>query len=168
MQKRTAKVKLIKKMNSTLYLVMCKIKIVGEKMLKVYFRCGCYSSAKVISWMKEYNIKVEVLNINEISRRDFVKALMTSEKGFEDFLKNRSQVSEELNYKLDILQHLTFNAAVAYTLNNTEMLKTPLILGESKYFVGFNHDELRQFISKDFRNCDLQLKRNAIAGYMND
>lgn len=127
-------------------------------MLKVYFRRGCYSSTKVISWMKEHNVKVEVLNINEISRRDFIRALKVSEKGFEDFVKNQSQVSEKLSYKLNILQHLSFNAAVAYILNNIEMLKTPLVLGKSKYFVGYNHDKLRQFISKDYRNYNLKLK----------
>lgn len=155
-------------MHNALYLRIRKIIIVGEKMLKVYFRGGCYSSTKVISWMKEYNVKVEVLNINEISRKDFVQALMTSEKGFEDFLKNKSQASEAVTYKLNILQHLTFNAAVAYVLNNTEMLRTPLTLGKSKYFVGYNNDELRQFISKDFRNCNLQLKRDAIESDINN
>lgn len=110
--------------------------------IRAYFKYlfYIYNISKVI-------VSEGILNIISIPRKYFIQALRSSEKGFEDFLRNKSQVSEETNEKINFLQKLSFHADVAY------------ILGENKYLVGYNSEELRQFISKDYRNCNLKMKK---------
>lgn len=131
-------------------------------MVKLYFRGGCYSSTKAMNWLKEYDIQVKMLHMNQISQKDLLQLLLQSENGFDDFLKNKMQMSSEMREKIDIFEQLSFNTAIAYILLNPDLLRTPIILAKNKYFVGYNRDELRQFISKEYRKCNLELKKNLI------
>lgn len=87
--------------------------------------------------MRENNIRVELLDISVISRRAIVYLLKHSNNGFKDFLKDREYITEELEIKFNLLEHLTFDQSVEYLLRNPEMVKTPIVFDKEKILYVF-------------------------------
>lgn len=110
-------------------------------MMKLYFRYPCRSSIKIIKYLKGTDIRVELLDISEISRRDIMYLLQHSNNGFKDFLKDRKYITDELEIKFNLLEHLTFDEAVEYLLRNPEMFTTPIVFDREKDFISF-HEEM--------------------------
>lgn len=111
-------------------------------MKKLYFRCSCGSSMKIINYLRENNIRVALLDISEISRRYIVYLLKYSNNGFKDLWKDREYITEELEIKFNLLEHLTFDAAIEYLLRNPEMFKTPIVFDKEKDFISFSEEVL--------------------------
>lgn len=101
-------------------------------MEKLYFRYPCRSSIKIIKYLRKNNFRVALLDISEISRRATVYLLKHSNNGFKDFLKDREYITEELEIKFNLIEHLTFDAAVEYLLRNPEMFKTSIVFDKEK------------------------------------
>lgn len=118
-------------------------------MVKVFYRSSCISSRQACLWLKEYNIPSENLKITGILKEDIIQLLTFSEHGFEDLLRRQSSIN--IN-KISHLQTMNFTEGVDYLLNNIDLLKTPIILAENKYMIGFNEDNIRQFLPKGYRN----------------
>lgn len=116
-----------------------------KTMKKLYFRYPCCSSIKLIKYLRENNIRVELLDTSEISKRDIVYLLKHTDNGYKDFLKDREYIAEEPEIKFNLLEHLTFDEAVVYLLRNLEMFKTPIVFDKEKDFVSFHEAILRQY-----------------------
>lgn len=91
---------------------------------------------------------VQLLDIGEMSKSDIVYLLQHSNNRFKDFLKDRDYITEELEIKFNLLEHLTFDAAVVYLLRNLEMFKTPIVFDKEKDFVSFHEAILGQLLDK--------------------
>lgn len=71
--------------------------------------------------------------------------LQHSKNGFKDFLKDREYITEELEIKFNLLEHITFDAAVLYLIRNPEMFKTPIIFDKERDFVSFHEEVVDNF-----------------------
>lgn len=118
-------------------------------MVKIFYRSSCVSSRQAFSWLKEYNVSSEFLKITGISKEEIIQLLSFSEHGFEELLKRQSSVNKK---KISYLHTMNFTEGVDYLLNNIDLLKTPIILSDNKYMIGFNEDNIRQFLPKGYRN----------------
>lgn len=120
-------------------------------MVKIYYRTNCGSSIKTIRWMQERNIKVELRPIQTISKKDLTQCIMHSDKGFESVLKNIQKGTLENLKKIMFLEDLSFESGILFLQDHPELIRTPLILEKNKVQIGFNSEEIRQFIPKSQR-----------------
>lgn len=121
-------------------------------MIKIYYTGSCSSSKKVFYWMDKHNIVTEQLKISHLSPQDLFHLLTLSELGIEEIIKRRSTLNDEASKKIQHLEKLSFKSAVIFLLENKELLKTPIVLEKNKYMIGYQIDNIRQFLPAEYRN----------------
>ena len=113
------------------------------------------SCRKAINWFDEQEIKISRKNIKDISRADLINALSLSSNGFLDLLKNVNQSKTSIQFMIQKLLTLSFDEGIDFLLEYPELLKVPLILDNHKLIIGYNVDEIRTFIPKQYRKIRL-------------
>ena len=120
-------------------------------MIKIYYKGSCGSSRRAISWFEKYNIDVQKQQISKMNRNDLVKLLKHSDEGLIDILKRPGKSSTEVKYALKYMELLSFNEALDFLLSHPYVLQTPIIMDERNHLIGYNVDEIRKFLPKDYR-----------------
>ncbi|MFQ6324153.1 ArsC/Spx/MgsR family protein [Lactococcus garvieae] len=120
-------------------------------MIKIYYRGSCGSSRRAISWFEKYNIDVQKQQISKMTRNDLVKLLKHSDEGLIDILKRPGKSSTEVKDALRYMELLSFNEALAFLLSHPYVLQTPIIMDERNHLIGYNVDEIRKFLPKEYR-----------------
>lgn len=120
-------------------------------MIKVYYNPSCSSSAKLLEWLKKYNISAEIHRSTFITRNDLLALLILTDKGLQEILKEVGKTNTEGVLHLKKLETLSFNEGVSYLLSHTNIIKTPIILDKNKYMIGFNTENVRQFLPQEYR-----------------
>lgn len=121
------------------------------KMIKIYYRGSCSSSRRVLSWFEKYNIEVQKHQISKVEKSDLLKILQLSDRGLQDILKRPGKSSPIIQKSLSYLESLSFNEALDFLLYNPQVLQTPIIIKNDNFLVGYNEDEIRQFLPKEYR-----------------
>ncbi|MFK4901010.1 ArsC/Spx/MgsR family protein [Lactococcus petauri] len=122
-------------------------------MIKVYIRIGCTSCYNTIDWFEKYKIKIKIIDINDITKRDLITALSYTTNGTRDLVKQRNRVTNKSRNKLKLLNEMNFNEGLCYLKSNTDILRSPIVLDKEKIVVGYNRDELRMFLSPEYKKC---------------
>jgi len=119
--------------------------------IKVYSCGSCGSCGKAVLWFKKYGLKVERINIRQISKEDLVRALYLQNEGMDSIVK-RAVKSTGLvrNARLDLME-MRFNEGIDFLQNHPEILQTPIIIEGEKCLVGYNEEEIRQFLPRASR-----------------
>lgn len=125
-------------------------------MLRIYHRKGCTSSQRALNWFEQYEININNKIINQISKKELLHLLTLTEQGLEDIMKHPSKCSSSNKQKLDCLKDMTLSEALEYLEKNTELLQSPIIIEKDKFLVGYNAEEIRQFIPKEYRHFNLK------------
>jgi regulatory protein spx len=120
-------------------------------MLKIYSRRKCSSSQLSLLWLRRYKISFQAHGLEEICREDLIQILSFTEKGMDSIVKHHNRLGASLDKKFLKLQHLSFNAGVDYLVKNHELLRTPLLLDGNKCLIGYNGEEMRQFLPRAYR-----------------
>lgn len=120
-------------------------------MIKVYYRGSCGSSQRTLSWFEKYNMDVEKLQISKMTRNDLVKILQLSDEGLKDIVKCPGKSSSEVRDALKYMELLSFNEALDFLISHPYVLQTPIIIGKHNYLIGYNEDEIRKFLPKEYR-----------------
>lgn len=120
-------------------------------MIKIYYRGSCGSSRRAISWFEKYNIEVQKHQISKMTRNDLVKLLKHSNEGLIDILKRPGKSSTEVKDALRYMELLSFNEALDFLLSHPYVLQTPIIMDERDHLIGYNVDEIRKFLPKEYR-----------------
>ncbi|WP_285121983.1 ArsC/Spx/MgsR family protein [Lactococcus petauri] len=120
-------------------------------MIKIYYKGSCGSSRRAISWFEKYNIDVQKQQISKMTRNDLVKLLKHSDEGLIDILKRPGKSSTEVKYALRYMELLSFNEALDFLLSHPYVLQTPIIMDERNHLIGYNVDEIRKFLPKEYR-----------------
>lgn len=121
-------------------------------MIKVYYRSSCSSTQRTFRWFEEeHSIPIEKRQISKITSQELVKILSLTDSGLEDVLKrssrHRSVYTNFMNSGVD----RSFRESVMFLQKNTDLLQTPIIVKENKLLIGFNNDEIRQFLPQEYR-----------------
>lgn len=124
-------------------------------MIKVYYRGSCDSSRRTFSWFEKYNIDVQKYQISKINRTDLVKLLQLSEEGINDIVKRSGKSSIEVKDALKYMELLSFNYALNFIISHPYILQPPIIMDEHSYLIGYNEDEIRKFLPKEYRRHQL-------------
>lgn len=120
-------------------------------MIRIYYKKGCNSTKRALSWFEKYQIKVDMHNINKISKEDIIEILILNDKGIDGIVKNSSRISPKNRIRLNKIRKMNFNECIDYLTMNPKLLQTPIIIGKKKYLIGFDINKIRQFLPKKYR-----------------
>lgn len=112
------------------------------------------SSSLSIKKAKEWFVKNKIPYVernvakNPITLSELQKILRMTVDGTDEIIAKRSKVYKELNVNLD---ELPLTELLELFQQNPGLLKTPIIMDEKRLQVGYNEDEIRQFIPRKTR-----------------
>ncbi len=112
------------------------------------------SSSLSIKKAKEWFVKNKIPYVERnvakdpITLSELQKVLRMTVDGTDEIIAKRSKVYKELNVNLD---ELPLTELLELFQQNPGLLKTPIIMDEKRLQVGYNEDEIRQFIPRKTR-----------------
>lgn len=124
-------------------------------MINLYLSPSCTSCRKARSWLDSYGVAYEEHNIlTQPMTSDDLKAILSkTENGTEDIISTRSKVFQKLNIDVD---DLTINQLIVLISEHPSLLRRPIIMDDKRMQIGFNEDEIRAFLSRDYRRHELR------------
>lgn len=133
-------------------------------MIKLYSSASCTSCRKAKAWLKENGLDFEERNImsDPLTKDEIKEILMMTETGTDEIISTRSKVYEKLDVDFD---DLTLNQLVDIIEEHPSLLRRPLVFDETKFQVGYNEDEIHQFIPREVRRVTSK-KMSRILLYM--
>lgn len=126
-------------------------------MIKLYISPSCTSCRKAKAWLKEAGLDFQERNIfsEPLTRNEIKEILSLTETGTEEIISTRSKVYEKLDCDLD---DLSFNELVALIEENPGLLRRPIMTDGKRLQVGYNEEDIHQFIPREIRLYDAQVK----------
>ena len=114
-------------------------------MITLFLSPSCTSCRKARAWLNEHDVKFQEHNIitSPLSRDELMAILAFTENGTEDIISTRSKVFQKLDIDLD-------------ELSVSELIRRPIILDNKRMQIGFNEDEIRAFLPRDYRKQELR------------
>lgn len=117
-------------------------------MIKVYYRKGCNSSNRSLDWLKKYNLPMKTIRVGHIQRADLIEVLRLCEEGVDDLLRHPHNV-QELG-----LSEVSMGDCLSFLEHHTNLIRSPIIIEEDNLLIGFNEEQMRQFLPKAFRRYE--------------
>ena len=126
-------------------------------MIRLYTQSSCHSSRVARQWVEAHGIEFKEKNfsVDSPTVQDLKRILSLTEHGVDDIISARSKVYPEIAPKLP---EMPLNEALKLLCDHPKLLRRPIIISDSKIQVGFNEDDIRQFIPRPVR----RLKFNAL------
>jgi regulatory protein spx len=108
------------------------------------------STKKAKQWFEKYKISYVERNVvkDPITFGELQKILRMTVEGTDEIIATRSKIYKDLNVNLD---ELPLTELLELFQKNPGLLKTPIIMDEKRLQVGYNEDEIRQFIPRKTR-----------------
>lgn len=122
-------------------------------MIKLYGSASCNSCRKAKAWLEEQGLAFEERNIitDPLTKRELKEILALTETGTEEIIATRSKVYNKFSFDFN---DLSFNELVEVIQENPSLLKRPIVMNETKLQIGFNEDEIQQFIPREVRKLN--------------
>lgn len=120
-------------------------------MIYLYYRQRCTSTPKAIKWFKKYKINIYLKPIGQISRKEIVTALASTDRGISELVKHLSHGSNEDACKIRLIKTMLLNEAIDYLKVNPDLLRSPIIIEKNKVLIGYNSEQIRMFLPKEYR-----------------
>ncbi|WP_438341063.1 Spx/MgsR family RNA polymerase-binding regulatory protein [Lactiplantibacillus plantarum] len=126
-------------------------------MIRLYTQSSCHSSRVARQWLEAHGIEFKEKNfsVDSPTVQDLKRILSLTEHGVDDIISARSKAYPEIAPKLP---EMPLNEALKLLCDHPKLLRRPIIISDSKIQVGFNEDDIRQFIPRPVR----RLKFNAL------
>ena len=125
-------------------------------MIKLFSTTNCTSSKKMKNWLIENGLEFREINVleNSLRKEDLLKILSLTEKGAEEIISKRSSIYKELSAQYDF-DALTINQLLELITKNHKLLRRPLLIDDHRLQVGYNEDDIRQFLPRKVRRIEL-------------
>lgn len=127
-------------------------------MITLFLSPSCTSCRKARAWLvghhvpfTEHNIMTSPLTADELRR-----ILTLTENGTDDLISTRSKIFQKLNVDVD---ELSVSQLLHLIETYPSLLRRPIILDEKRMQIGFNEDEIRAFLPRDYRRQELKNAR---------
>lgn len=124
-------------------------------MIHLYYRQRCTSSAKSIEWFKKYGLEIQIKPPGQISREELITVLASTDRGISELVKHPSHLNDEDGSRIRLMKTMTLNQALDFIKVHPHLLKTPIIIEKSKVLIGYNPDQIRMFLPKEYRRKSL-------------
>lgn len=131
-------------------------------MIKLYTATSCISSRQARQWLEKQGLEYEEKNIltDSIEREEFIRILSLTEDGVADLISTRSNAYKNLTMDYE---NLSFEQLIKLLDKKRTLMKRPLIHDERRLQIGYNADDIRQFVPREIRNVQLQIEKVEIA-----
>jgi len=108
------------------------------------------STKKAKQWFEKNKLSYVERNIvkEPVTLSELLSILRMTVDGTDEIIATRSKVYKDLNVNFD---ELPLTELLNLFLQNPGLLKTPIIMDDKRLQVGFNEDEIRQFIPRKTR-----------------
>lgn len=130
-------------------------------MISLYTTPSCTSCRKSKVWLREHDLPFKERNIfaNPLSADELIEILMLTENGTEDIISTRSQIFA----KLDIdFNDLKLDELLALIEKHPDLLRRPIIMDQKRLQIGYNEDDIHQFIPRKIRNIAFKERRKKL------
>ncbi|VTS14938.1 Spx/MgsR family RNA polymerase-binding regulatory protein [Streptococcus pseudoporcinus] len=124
-------------------------------MVTLFLSPSCTSCRKARSWLIKHEVNFQEHNIitSPLSRDELMAILAFTENGTEDIISTRSKVFQKLNVDVD---ELSISDLITLIAENPSLLRRPIIMDTKRMQIGFNEDEIRAFLPRDYRKQELR------------
>ncbi|MFS1663709.1 Spx/MgsR family RNA polymerase-binding regulatory protein [Streptococcus sp. zg-JUN1979] len=124
-------------------------------MITLFLSPSCTSCRKARAWLSKHKIGFEEHNIvtSPLTPDELMSILALTENGTEDIISTRSKVFQRLDVDVD---ELSVSDLLNLIAENPSLLRRPIILDDKRMQIGFNEDEIRAFLPRDYRMQELQ------------
>lgn len=131
-------------------------------MIKLFTQASCSSSRKTRSWLRDHEVAFEEKNFSSEAptHAELKQILCLTENGLDDIISTRSQYYPKIAKQLP---DMSFNEILTLLCERPQLLRRPIILGENKLQIGFNADDIRQFIPRHIRRLNFNETLTKIA-----
>lgn len=119
-------------------------------MIKLYSSASCTSCRKAKAWLLEQGLTFEERNIisDQLTKTEIKEILALTETGTDEIISPRSKVYQKLDIDFD---ELSLSELVAVIEENPSILRRPILMDERRLQIGYNEDEIHQFIPREVR-----------------
>lgn len=124
-------------------------------MITLFLSPSCTSCRKARAWLTKHDVDFQEHNIitSPLSREELLAILSFTENGTEDIISIRSKVFQKLDIDIDELSIMDLIDLIA---KNPSLLRRPIIMDSKRMQIGFNEDEIRAFLPRDYRKQELR------------
>ena len=124
-------------------------------MITLFLSPSCTSCRKARAWLNKHDVAFREHNIitSPLNRDDLLKILSYTENGTEDIISTRSKVFQKLDIDVD---ELSVSELINLISKNPSLLRRPIIMDDKRMQIGFNEDEIRAFLPRDYRKQELR------------
>lgn len=124
-------------------------------MVTLFLSPSCTSCRKARAWLNRHDVVFQEHNImtSPLSRDELLKILSYTENGTEDIISTRSKVFQKLDIDVD---ELSVSELINFISKNPSLLRRPIIMDNKRMQIGFNEDEIRAFLPRDYRKQELR------------
>ncbi|HGD6897401.1 TPA: Spx/MgsR family RNA polymerase-binding regulatory protein [Streptococcus agalactiae] len=124
-------------------------------MIALFLSPSCTSCRKARAWLSKHEVAFEEHNIitSPLNKEELLQILSFTENGTEDIISTRSKVFQKLAIDVD---ELSTSSLMELISENPSLLRRPIILDKKRMQIGFNEDEIRAFLPRDYRKQELK------------
>ncbi|HGI2027325.1 TPA: Spx/MgsR family RNA polymerase-binding regulatory protein [Streptococcus agalactiae] len=124
-------------------------------MITLFLSPSCTSCRKARAWLSKHEVAFEEHNIitSPLNKEELLQILSFTENGTEDIISTRSKVFQKLAIDVD---ELSTSSLMELISENPSLLRRPIILDKKRMQIGFNEDEIRTFLPRDYRKQELK------------
>ncbi|MFS5719156.1 Spx/MgsR family RNA polymerase-binding regulatory protein [Streptococcus agalactiae] len=124
-------------------------------MITLFLSPSCTSCRKARAWLSKHEVAFEEHNIitSPLNKEELLQILSFTENGTEDIISTRSKVFQKLAIDVD---ELPTSSLMELISENPSLLRRPIILDKKRMQIGFNEDEIRAFLPRDYRKQELK------------
>ena len=107
------------------------------------------------AWLINHEVAFDERNIitSPLTHDELMNILSHTENGTEDIISTRSKVFQKLNIDVD---NLTIEELIQLISEYPNLLRRPIIMDNKHMQIGFNEDEIRAFLPRDYRKQELR------------
>lgn len=125
----------------------------GLTMIKLYSSASCTSCRKAKAWLLEHELAFEERNIisDPLTKTEIKEILALTETGTDEIISPRSKVYQKLAIDFD---EISLSELVTVIEENPGILRRPIMMDERRLQIGYNEDEIHQFIPREVRKLN--------------
>ncbi len=123
-------------------------------MVKIYYSLKNDSSKKALRWLEKQNLDYEGINWTsetKMTQDEFFKILSLTEKGTREILAQKSLVYSDI---AGFVEDLSLVELLGWINSNKSLLRLPLLIDDCHLQVGYNEENIRQFIPQARRRIE--------------
>lgn len=116
---------------------------------------SCTSCRKAKQWLIDHEVDFVERNIfaKPLSEVELKQILMLSEGGTDDVISTRSFLYDQYKSKMS---SMTISQVIFLLATHPELIRRPILVDAKRIEFGFNEDEIRCFMPRSTRKCELE------------